>query len=154
MTNQDKPIPVAEDSVKYFRDGLYCSEAILKAFNEHYHLELPDQILKIATGFGVGLGGSKCSCGSLTGGVMVLSLVFGRVHPEESEQEAFDNAAKLHNDFKKQFKATCCRVLTKPVEWGSPEHHQYCEQFVRRAAEITDSILADRLEKNDVDKAG
>lgn len=139
---------VVEDSVQYFRDGLYCSEAILKAFNQHYQLGLPEQFLKIATGFGAGLGASKCSCGSLTGGAMVLSLVLGRVNPDESEQAAFDAISELHDDFKDEFKATCCRVLTRKIVWGEPEHHQYCEMFVKRAAEITDTILQARLQSN------
>jgi len=148
MRNPGLNRQVVEDSVQYFRDGLYCSEAILKAFNEHYQLGLSDQFLKIATGFGAGLGGSKCSCGSLTGGVMVLSLVFGRTNPDESEQAAFDTVSALHTDFKDEFKATCCRVLTRNVTWGEPEHHEYCEIFVRRAAEKTNAILQARLQSN------
>lgn len=136
---------VVEDSVAYFRDGLYCSEAILKAFNEHYQLGLTDEFLKIATGFGAGLGASKCCCGSLTGGVMVLSLVTGRASKEESEAPTFDAVNKLHDHFKKTFGATCCRVLTKPVEWGAPEHHEYCVRFVRGAAGMTESILKENL---------
>ncbi|NPV92326.1 MAG: C_GCAxxG_C_C family protein [Firmicutes bacterium] len=135
---------VAEDSVNYFRNGLYCSEAILKAFNQHYKLGLPDEFLKIATGFGAGLGASKCCCGSITGGVMVLSLVHGRSQEEDPETDAFDAVAELHKRFKKEFKASCCKVLTRPVEWGSPEHHEFCEKYVLRAAEITDEILKAR----------
>ena len=136
---------VAEASVLYFRNKLYCSEAIFKAFNQHYDLGVPEQFLKIATSFGAGLGASKCCCGSLTGGILVLSLISGRSSANESESLAFDAAATLHNEFKNKFHATCCRVLTKPVEWGTPEHHQYCEQFVYSAAEATAEILAKKF---------
>jgi C_GCAxxG_C_C family probable redox protein len=137
---------LVEDAVNYFRDGLYCSEAILHAFNGHYELGISDDILKIATGFGVGLGGSKCSCGSLTGGVMVLSLVFGRSGADQSDAAAVSAVAELYSKFKKEFGASCCRVLTKPVVWGSPEHHKYCERYVRSAVELTDAILRNRLQ--------
>lgn len=136
---------VAAASVDYFKNKLYCSEAILKAFNEHYDLNLSAETLKIATSFGAGLGASKCCCGSLTGGVLVLSLVSGRSSAAEPEGPAFQAAATLHDAFKTRFKATCCRVLTKPVEWGAPEHHRYCEQFVYGAAEITAQILAEQF---------
>lgn len=129
------------DSVNLFKNGLYCSEAILKAFHENYDLGLTPEFLKVATAFGAGLGASKCCCGSVTGGTLVLSLVAGRSTPEESETAAFESASTLHDEFKKEFKATCCRVLTKPVEWGTPEHHQFCIQYVERAAEITEEIL-------------
>lgn len=137
-----------EDSVHYFKNGLYCSEAILKAFNEHYDLGLAPETLKIATGFGAGLGASKCCCGSLTGGAMVLSLVAGRSTADESETPAFEAVSALHDKFKQEFGATCCRALTKPVEWGAPEHHEYCVQFVSRAAELTDNYLRENLKKN------
>lgn len=144
MSDPETNSPVVADSIQYFRDGLYCSEAILKAFNEHYKLGLSDEYRKIATGFGAGLGGAKCSCGSLTGGAMVLSLVYGRVEPSESELEAFNAIFELHNDFKKEFKATCCRTLTKKLAWGEPEHHVFCERFVKYAAEKTEALLQTR----------
>lgn len=139
-----------EDSVNFFKNGLYCSEAILKAFNGHYNLGLSPEVLKIATGFGAGLGASKCCCGSLTGGVMVLSLVAGRSTADESETPAFEAVKELHDRFKKTFGATCCRALTKPVEWGAPEHHEYCIQFVRGASELTDEILRNNFKVSPV----
>ncbi|MBC9786591.1 C-GCAxxG-C-C family protein [Heliobacterium chlorum] len=137
---------VVEKSVQYFKEGLYCSEAILKAFNEEYNLGLNDEFMRIATGFGAGLGASKCLCGSLTGGVMVLSVVKGRKSADESEAPSFESAAKLHDEFRREFNATCCRVLTRPVEWGTPEHHQYCVQFVEKATELTEEILSEGIQ--------
>lgn len=69
-----------DDSVEYFKGGLYCSEALLKAFDEHYDLGFTPEFRKIATSFGAGIGAAKCACGCLTGGVMMLSLVAGREH--------------------------------------------------------------------------
>ena len=136
-----------DTAVSYFENGLYCSEAILKAFNEHYQIGLGEQALRMATGFGAGLGASKCCCGSLTGGVMVLSAVAGRTSADESETPAFEAVAALHDWFKKKFGATCCRVLTKKVEWGAPEHHEYCIRFVRGASEFTQTILAEKFDR-------
>ncbi len=135
---------LATKAVELFKSGLYCSEAILQVFNKELNLELNDTALKMATGFGAGLGASKCSCGSLTGAVMVLSAVKGRTNTENNVNEVFTLTQELHDKFKQKYKATCCRVLTKPVEWGAIEHHQYCEQFVGGAVEI----LVDILEKN------
>jgi len=75
---------------------------------------------------------------------LVLSAVKGRTSTKDTVDEVFTLTQELHDRFKKRFKATCCRVLTKPVKWGAPEHHQYCEQFVSGAVEI----LVDILEKN------
>jgi hypothetical protein len=32
-------------------------------------------------------------------------------------------------------------ILTKSIEWGTPEHHQHCEQYVCRVIEILFDIL-------------
>ncbi len=143
---KSKKEELATQAVNLFRNGLYCSEAILQVFNEELNLGLNNNALRMATGFGAGLGSSKCCCGSLTGAVLVLSAVKGRIDPESSIDELFTLTQELHDRFREKYKSTCCRVLTKPVEWGALEHHQYCEQFVGGAVEI----LVDIFEKNEV----
>ncbi len=138
---QIKKEQLTKEAIKLFREGLYCSEAILQVFNSELNLGLNENALKMATGFGAGIGASKCSCGSLTGAVMVLSAVKGRTSNEQKVDEVFSLTQELHDKFKEKYKATCCRVLTKPVEWGAAEHHQYCEKFVGGAVEILYDIL-------------
>jgi C_GCAxxG_C_C family probable redox protein len=72
---------------------------------------------------------------------MVLSAVKGRTTKEENVDEVFALTRELHDKFKKRFKSTCCRVLTKDVEWGTPEHHRHCEKMVSGAVEILVEIL-------------
>lgn len=149
MTHPSEANSTVEKAVQEFCDGgLYCSEAILKAFNDDYDLGLTKEWYKIATAFGVGLGGSKCCCGCVTGSAIVLSLVTGRNTAEEPEGPAFTVANQLHDRFKQQFGATCCRVLTRKVEWLSPEHIEQCAVYVRGAAEITKAILEKQLHRH------
>jgi C_GCAxxG_C_C family probable redox protein len=137
--------PVVALSLRYFRNGLYCSEAILKAFNEIYQLGFPDNFYKIATGFGSGLGESGCTCGAVTSGVMVLGLIAGRNKSYESERMVYLAVNELHRRFKEENKAICCRVLTKNVKWNSAEHKIVCENYVMSAAKITDEIIRKNL---------
>lgn len=139
MINQKSEL--ASQAVDLFRKGLFCSEAILQVFNKHLNLGLNENAIKMATGFGAGLGASKCCCGSLTGAVLVLSAVKGRTNNNDTVDEVFALTQELHDRFKQKYKATCCRILTKNVEWGAPEHHQYCEQFVSGAVKILVDIL-------------
>ncbi|MFL0195740.1 C-GCAxxG-C-C family (seleno)protein [Clostridium sp. WILCCON 0269] len=132
---------VSKVALDYFKNGLYCSEAILKAFNEVYNLKLSEKALKMATGFGTGLGNSKCCCGCITGSVLVTSCILGRTEKSESENPAFEASKEIHDKFKEKFKYTCCRALTKSVEWGKPEHHKNCEKYVVYASEVTENIL-------------
>lgn len=137
--------PAVALSLRYFRNGLYCSEAVLRAFNEVYDLGFADDNYKIATGFGAGLGESGCSCGAVTGGAMVLSLVAGRNRNYESERLAFSVVNELHDRFKKIHKGICCRVLTRAFAWNSAEHKIKCEEYVLDAAKIVEDILQNQL---------
>ncbi len=139
--------PAVELTLKYFRNGLYCSEAIVKAFNKVYQLGLPESVHKVATGFGLGIGEAGCACGAITGSVTILSAVAGRTKAYESERIAHLAVKQLHDRFKVKHKAICCRVLTRSVEWGSAEHKILCEQYVIDAAIITDNILKTHLQE-------
>ncbi len=137
----DEPDAV-ERSVEYFAEGgLYCSEAILRAFNEVYELGLPTAAYAMATPFGAGMGAAKCSCGAVTGGQMVLGLVHGRTSAATSEGPAFEAAKELHDRFRARYKVICCRGLTRKLPWGEPEHHRVCQEYVRFAAgEVADLL--------------
>lgn len=60
---------------KYYRDGdFYCSEAIVKTIKDEFQLPISDDIIAAASGFPVGIGGSGCTCGAVSGGIMALGL--------------------------------------------------------------------------------
>ncbi len=145
--NTAEQSPAVALSLRYFRNGLYCSEAILKAFNEAYHLGLPENYYKIATGFGSGLGESGCTCGAVASGVMILGLIAGRNKAYESERMVYLAVNELHKRFREAHKAICCRVLTKNVKWNSAEHKITCEEYVVSAAKITEDMIRKNLYK-------
>ncbi len=150
-TNQEEPsehtdaMTAAERSLYYFQNGFSCSEAILKAFNEFYHLGLPEQCAGIASGLGGGMGESGCACGSLTGSILVFGLIAGRRKAYDSNRLAFLAAHELHERFRKRYRCACCRVLTKGYEWYSAEQRAACEAYVRTAAQITEEIIETQL---------
>lgn len=67
--------------LKLLQDGfgsamdLNCAEKILYGANWAYNMKLPGEALKLAAGFGGGMG-VESSCGVITGGVMVLSSLY------------------------------------------------------------------------------
>lgn len=145
--------PAVALTLKYFRNGFYCSEAMVRAFNEVYELGLQESVYKMSTGFGSGLGESGCACGAVTGGVSLIGLVAGREKVYESERIAYLAVKKLHDGFRAKHKAMCCRVLTKTVKWNSAEHKKLCEQYVIDAAVLTDDLFNHEL-KEFLPKAG
>jgi len=56
---------------EYYRNGdFYCSEAVLKTIIDEFKIDITDDVIKLASGFPVGIGGSGCTCGAISGGVM------------------------------------------------------------------------------------
>jgi C_GCAxxG_C_C family probable redox protein len=130
----------AED---YYRRGdFYCSEAIVKTIREEFHLPVSEDVVKMASGFPVGIGGAGCVCGAVVGGVMALGLFFGRTAPgDDRVKKAMALAQELHDRFKEKHKRTCCRWLTRGMTLGSPEHMEQCISFTGEVAEETARII-------------
>lgn len=131
----------------YYRDGeFYCSEAIVKTIKDEFNMPVPNDVIAMASGFPVGMGGSGCTCGALVGGIMALGLFFGRTEPGDAKvKKAMELAKELHDNFKERHRSTCCRVLTKGMELGSPEHMAQCISFTGEVAEETARIIVREL---------
>ena len=63
---------VEQDAKECFKQGLNCSECVMTAFLNHFDTGLPKEVVKLATGFGGGMGHTKNTCGAITGAVMAL----------------------------------------------------------------------------------
>ncbi|SDB49258.1 C_GCAxxG_C_C family probable redox protein [Desulfonatronum thiosulfatophilum] len=132
-----------------YRAGeFYCSEAVVKAIKDHYLPDVSDDVIAAASGFPMGVGGAKCICGAVSGGVMALGLVFGRKKAKDRRIKQCMNLAKeLHDTFKDRNKALCCRVLTKKVKHCSVEHLDQCTRFTGEvAADVARIIERERRE--------
>ena len=57
---------------KYYTSGYNCSETLIRAANEYYHLDLHDEDMKMIAGFGGGMFVGS-TCGALVGSVAALS---------------------------------------------------------------------------------
>ena len=62
----------------YHDRGFGCAQSVVGAFSADCNLE-EETALRIATGFGSGMGRLCEVCGALTGGFMVLGLKYGKV---------------------------------------------------------------------------
>ncbi len=124
-----------------YKEGYNCAEAVLRAFREELGLDLSGDALRIASGFGGGLGHAGCMCGALSGAIMVISLLQGRTGPEQSRDPVYGSAREFHGVFTDHFGATCCRVLN-PHEFGTVEQKRSCYRITGETAEIFARFLA------------
>lgn len=131
----------------YYRDGdFYCSEAIVKVIRDEFRVDISDEVIAMASGFPVGMGGSGCTCGAVAGGIMALGLFFGRSEAKDAKvSKAMELSKELHDFFKGKNKSVCCRVLTKGMTLGEKEHMDQCVFFTGQVAEQTAKIICREL---------
>lgn len=131
---------------EYYRDGdYYCSEAVLKALKDGFNSEMGDEIIKLASGFPVGMG-NGCTCGAVNGGVMAIGMFFGREKAKGKEvKKSMQLTKELQEVFTSKRKVCCCKVLTRGMEIGSKKHLQHCINITGEVTEMTGEILAREL---------
>ena len=136
---------IAED---YYRNGdFYCSEAVVKTIIDEFQIDVSEDVIKMASGFPVGMGGMGYTCGALTGGVMAIGLVYGRSQGKDPKvNKAMELSAKLYQIFCERHKVSCCKVLTRGMEKGSPEHMEQCIAFTGEMAYEAAKIIAENAE--------
>lgn len=132
----------------YYRDGdYYCSEAIVKTINDGFGLGYPDSVIRMASGFPIGIGSAGCACGAVTGGVMAIGMVFGREEPgDPCIDRCLALARELHALFTSRHGCACCRTLTHGMVLKSPEHLRQCIAFTGEVTEETATIILRELD--------
>lgn len=129
---------------QYFKDGYNCAEAILRTFNDVLELKLDENTLKIASGFGGGVGHAGCMCGALTASTMVISLLTGRASAVESRDTVYRTSQEFHDLFVERFGGSCCRVLN-PHPFESKDHLRNCLKITGRTADFLAEYLVNKI---------
>lgn len=134
---------IRKEAETFYRNGdFYCSEAIVKTIKDNFQLPFSDDVDAVASGFPVGIGGSGCTCGAISGGVLALGMVFGRSKPKDTKvDKSMALSRELHEIFKTNHKSLCCRVLTKGMSLGSSDQMSQCISFTGEVAEETAKII-------------
>lgn len=118
-----------------FRKGFYCCEALVKTIIDEFELDVPKEVIALASGMAVGVGKSGCLCGAVNGGVMALGLLFGRSEQDGPTNPKSIKCMQLTHELHSWFMATngkksaCCRVLTREYNMGNGEHKPQCIYF-------------------------
>ena len=121
-----------ELAVEYKHNGKNCCQAVLLAFKDKLNLS-EEELLKIGSGFGVGMGGMEATCGSLIASNIILGL------KGDGKPSLMKESNIMLNEFKNECKATICKDL-KGRDTGivlTP-----CDECVRCAVRIIDKRLS------------
>jgi C_GCAxxG_C_C family probable redox protein len=99
-------------AVNKFKDGFNCSQAVVFSFADVINIDM-NAALKMANGFGGGMGRKQEVCGALSGAIMVLSSKYGRGENDgkEKHDDAYQKVRELIDAFKKEQGTINCREL-------------------------------------------
>jgi len=107
----------------------------LLAVGEHLWGHVDPQVVRMATAFGGGMGGTEQeACGALTGGIMVIGFHLGPQRPGEGEEPMREAVARYRQRFLSDIGPTQCAALRNGL-YGE-EGQEPCSALVKRAARI------------------
>ncbi|KLK89129.1 hypothetical protein SZ63_01410 [Methanoculleus sediminis] len=141
----------AKEAVSRFMQGYNCAQAVSSVFADD--AGVPEEvILRAATGFGGGVGHTGGACGTVSGAVLAIGLLFGSTGP--GEKEAKDLTYDLTREFVARFvrkngTVSCTELLGCDISTGeglarAREQNltrTLCPRYVEDAVEILEEVL-------------
>jgi len=142
---------VREEAEEIFRlGGFYCSEAIISSVRKNIDLDMPLELVSAGSGFPIGVGGSRCLCGAISGAIVCLGYFFGRSEPsspnDPKSRKCMELSYELQESFRKNHQGTlCCHIHVKGLDVLNGEHRPQCIAFTGEMAQKTAEIIAREL---------
>lgn len=126
------------DKARELFNGPYnCSQAVASAFADIIgHDE--DEIRKMMSGFGFGMGGERSVCGAVSGGIFVLSST---VKDPASREELYDRVYYLIHEFKKRNDGNlnCLELIGEDP--GNEQFNNICPLLVETVVQLVSKCL-------------
>ena len=144
-----------------FTEGYNCCQAVAGAFAQELGMPL-DTVMRMASGFGGGMGRMREVCGAVSGMTLVLGALQG-YNDSKATDEKTQTYARVQ-DLAQQFKAEtgsilCRELLGLPAPEGTPQAEvrtaQYyekrpCGELCRMAADLlAHTVLYNQMCKGD-----
>lgn len=114
----------------------------MRAVGEHLWGQVDEGIQRATSGLSGGLGGThEEMCGALSGGVLIIGALHGRVLPDEDDGYCRELSARYRERFAQEIGTTRCADLREST-YGS-DNEWPCSVLVERATRILLEILRD-----------
>jgi C_GCAxxG_C_C family probable redox protein len=102
----------SSEALERFKGGYFCSQAVLSVFCEELGMDAATS-LKVASGFGGGMGRMGEVCGAVTGAFMVLGLHDWKADPPTPQEK--DRVSERIRAFSAAFKKCHGSIICKDL---------------------------------------
>lgn len=144
-----------EIAIALFEEGFNCAQAVSAAFCEETGVS-KEAMVKMASGFGGGIGRLREVCGAVSGMVLVANMLYGYESPTDNESKMawYKEIQSIVLEFKARNGSYVCHELLNlpenddksPVpEKRTAEYYRKrpCKEIVGEAAEILEKFIAE-----------
>jgi len=116
-------------AVEKFLSGYNCSQAVLYSFCDELHFS-KDTALRMACGFGAGMGKKQEICGAISGGVIAIGLKYGRGEGQDRTptEETYRKVRELTSRFEATHGTCICRTLLNGCDLNTPDGLRYFKE--------------------------
>lgn len=141
-----------ETAMQKFISGYNCAQAVLYSFKDDINIT-GDEALKLACGFGAGMGRKGEVCGAVAGGIIALGAKYGRGENDDKAdtERTYSKTRELMDKFEAKHGTFVCRELLNGCDLSSEEgqmnfrnndlFNATCKKCVGSVVRILEEIL-------------
>jgi len=147
----------SEKALNFYARGYNCAQSVIVAFADVLNLS-EETTLKLAAGFGGGMGRMQQTCGAITGAFMVIGYLKGNYQAGKESDQSREITNQLIQDFSRIFAqkhgSINCKSLID-IDLNSEEgqkkaketdvFNKKCTFFIQTAVELLEETLAKDL---------
>lgn len=128
-----------ELAIENHNKGYNCCQAVACAFSNEIGID-ESILFKACEGFGLGMGCMECTCGAISGAIMIAGLKnsTANLNGPKSKAATYQISKELVNRFQEKNGATICKEL-KGLETGKVLRS--CDGCIEDATELVEAIL-------------
>ena len=142
----------SEAAVGKFLAGYNCAQAVLFTFCDDLGFD-KDTALRLACGFGAGMGRKQEVCGAVAGGILAIGLRHGRGEDQDRAptDATYGKVRELMTRFESRHGTCICRELLDGCDLNTPAGQRHfketdllnktCAVCVRTVVEAVEAVL-------------